>query len=155
MELTNNFCPPHKRNGIISAINLLTNSHYIKLKTTLLEECESCSNKKTTDGQTEENFYGRCGDNIFLRMRIIRRLTWSATHTAPQMQKQQNHLKVWFYRGLIMKTPHWRGYQWLKNASWTYQWQRNWRKLHSWQLDFDQGQLELQPDIRISEIFSN
>ena len=66
MELTNNFCPPHKRNGIISAINLLTNSHYIKLKTTSLEECESCSNKKTTVGQTEEDFQGRRGDNKFL-----------------------------------------------------------------------------------------
>jgi len=66
MKLTDNFWPRHKRNGIISAINLLTNSHYIKLKTTSLEECESCSNKKTTVGQTEEDFQGRRGDNKFL-----------------------------------------------------------------------------------------
>ena len=66
MELTDNFRPPHKRNGIISAINSLANSHFINLKTTSLEECESCSNKKTTDGQAEEDFQGRRGDNKFL-----------------------------------------------------------------------------------------
>ena len=66
MGSTDNFWPPHSRNGIISAINLLANSHYIDLKTTLLEECEKCSNKKTADGQTEEIIQGRRGDSKFL-----------------------------------------------------------------------------------------
>ena len=66
MGSTDNFWPPHCRNGIISAINLLANSHYIDLKTTLLEECENCSNKKTADGQTEEIIQGRRGDSKFL-----------------------------------------------------------------------------------------
>ena len=108
VESTDNFWPPHSRNGIISAINLLANSHYIDLKTMLLEECESCSNKKTADGQTEEVIQGRPrpspGDVVmvnFLRRRIIPWLTWSARRTAPQRQKQQNHLKVWFSKPWI------------------------------------------------------
>ena len=41
-------------------------SHYIELKTTLLEECESCSNKNTADGQTKEVIQGRRGESKFL-----------------------------------------------------------------------------------------
>ena len=68
METCDNFWPPHSRNGIIliSTINLLANSCYIDLKTTLLEECESCLSKKTADGQTEEVIQGRRGDSKFL-----------------------------------------------------------------------------------------